>query len=64
MYDQFKTLEYLHFYGASYGIPKAEREQLIPQLLELVNLSDKKMLTLTRCLGDEAAALLGTLPRS
>lgn len=42
VYDQFKTLEYLHFYGASYGIPKAEREQLIPQLLELVNLSDKK----------------------
>lgn len=42
VYDQFKTIEYLHFYGASYGIPKAEREQLIPQLLELVNLSDKK----------------------
>ncbi len=42
VYDQFKTVEYLHFYGASYGIPKSEREQLIPQLLELVNLSDKK----------------------
>ncbi len=42
VYDQFKTLEYMHFYGASYGIPKQEREQLIPQLLELVNLSDKK----------------------
>lgn len=42
VYDQLKTVEYLHFYGASYGIPKAEREQLIPQLLELVNLSDKK----------------------
>lgn len=42
VYDQFKTVEYLHFYGASYGIPKAEREHLIPQLLELVNLSDKK----------------------
>ncbi|MBW7473204.1 ABC transporter ATP-binding protein [Paenibacillus oenotherae] len=42
VYDQFKTIEYLHFYGASYGIPKAEREELIPQLLELVNLSDKK----------------------
>ncbi|MGO4543978.1 ATP-binding cassette domain-containing protein [Paenibacillus sp. 2TAB23] len=42
VYDQFKTVEYLHFYGASYGIPKTEREQLIPQLLELVNLSDKK----------------------
>src|SRR5690606_30832547 len=31
-----------HFYGGSYGIPRKEREQLIPQLLELVNLSDKK----------------------
>ncbi|MFD2045782.1 ATP-binding cassette domain-containing protein [Ornithinibacillus salinisoli] len=42
VYDQFKTVEYLDFYGASYGIPKAEREALIPQLLELVNLSNKK----------------------
>ncbi len=42
VYDQFKTLEYLHFYGASYGIPRAERDALIPQLLELVNLSDKR----------------------
>ncbi|MFD1175225.1 ATP-binding cassette domain-containing protein [Paenibacillus puldeungensis] len=42
VYDQFKTTEYLHFYGASYGIPRSERNALIPQLLELVNLSDKK----------------------
>ncbi|MBW5448064.1 ATP-binding cassette domain-containing protein [Cohnella sp. CFH 77786] len=42
VYDRFKATEYLHFYGASYGIPKAERNKLIPQLLELVNLSDKK----------------------
>ncbi|EXX85054.1 ABC transporter [Paenibacillus darwinianus] len=42
VYDQFKATEYLHFYGASYGIPKAERARLIPQLLELVNLTDKK----------------------
>jgi len=42
VYDQFKTTEYLHFYGASYGIAKEEREVLIPQLLELVNLTDKK----------------------
>jgi ABC-2 type transport system ATP-binding protein len=42
VYDQFKTVEYLDFYGASYGIPKSEREILIPQLLELVNLSNKK----------------------
>lgn len=42
VYDQFKTDEYLHFYGASYGLSKSERDQLIPQLLELVNLSDKR----------------------
>ncbi|RKN86934.1 ABC transporter ATP-binding protein [Paenibacillus ginsengarvi] len=41
VYDNFKTTEYLDFYGASYGIPRAERLKLIPQLLELVNLSDK-----------------------
>lgn len=41
VYDQFKTKEYLDFYGASYGIPARERERLIPQLLELVRLSDK-----------------------
>ena len=41
VYDQFKTVEYLDFYGASYGINPAERQELIPQLLELVNLSNK-----------------------
>ncbi|MBO0994698.1 ABC transporter ATP-binding protein [Bacillus sp. SD088] len=41
VYDQFKTVEYLDFYGASYGISAAERRLLIPQLLELVNLSNK-----------------------
>lgn len=41
VYDQLKTVEYLHFYGASYGIPVREREKLIPQLLDLVNLSHK-----------------------
>ncbi|QED47508.1 ABC transporter ATP-binding protein [Cytobacillus dafuensis] len=42
VYDQLKAIEYLHFYGASYGIPLAEREKLIPQLLDLVNLAHKK----------------------
>ena len=42
VYDQLRAVEYLHFYGASYGIPVKERDQLIPQLLELVNLSHKK----------------------
>ena len=41
VYDQLKAEEYLDFYGTSYGIPAAQREKLIPQLLELVNLSHK-----------------------
>ncbi|MDQ0270265.1 ABC transporter ATP-binding protein [Cytobacillus purgationiresistens] len=42
VYDQLKANEYLHFYGASYGIPLSEREKLIPQLLDLVNLTHKR----------------------
>lgn len=41
VYDHLRTNEYLDFYGASYGIPANERAKLIPQLLELVNLTDK-----------------------
>ncbi|MCL1695689.1 ABC transporter ATP-binding protein [Lysinibacillus sp. BPa_S21] len=42
VYDQLKVDEYLDFYGASYGIVAAERKVLIPQLLELVNLTNKR----------------------
>lgn len=42
VYDQLKADEYLDFFGSSYGIPAAEREKLIPQLLELVNLTNKR----------------------
>ncbi|TMU87958.1 ABC transporter ATP-binding protein [Bacillus sp. BHET2] len=42
VYDQLKADEYLDFYGASYKIPAEQRKKLIPQLLELVNLSHKK----------------------
>ena len=42
VYDQLKADEYLDFYGASYGISAAERQVLIPQLLELVNLTHKR----------------------
>lgn len=41
VYDQFKADEYLDFFAASYGINRVDREHLIPQLLELVNLGDK-----------------------
>ncbi|MFJ7647930.1 ATP-binding cassette domain-containing protein [Lysinibacillus sp. NPDC097279] len=42
VYDQLKVDEYLDFYGASYGIGIQERKVLIPQLLELVNLTNKR----------------------
>lgn len=42
VYDQLKADEYLDFYGASYGLSTAERGVLIPQLLELVNLTSKR----------------------
>lgn len=42
IYNQLKAHEYLDFYGASYGIPTEKRSQLITELLELVNLTDKR----------------------
>lgn len=42
VYDQLKVDEYLDFYGASYGLTQAERNVLIPQLLELVHLTHKR----------------------
>ncbi|MGE8206719.1 ATP-binding cassette domain-containing protein [Heyndrickxia sp. NPDC080065] len=42
VYDHLKAEEYLDFYGSSYGIEANKRKQLIPQLLELVNLSHKR----------------------
>ena len=42
VYDQLKADEYLDFYAASYGLSAAERATIIPELLELVNLTDKR----------------------
>jgi len=42
VYDNLTAEEYLDFYGANYDIPQAERKKIIPQLLELVNLSHKR----------------------
>lgn len=77
VYDNFKTTEYLDFYGASYGIPRAERQKLIPQLMELVNLADKadfyvdslsrgmkQRLCLARCLVHDPELLILDEPAS
>jgi len=42
VYDDLKVMEYLDFYGGVYGVAKAERPKIADQLLELVNLTDKK----------------------
>jgi ABC-2 type transport system ATP-binding protein len=42
VYDNLTAYEYLDFYGANYDIPLNERKDIIPKLLELVNLSHKK----------------------
>lgn len=77
VYDNFKTTEYLDFYGASYGIPRSERLKLIPQLMELVNLTDKmdfyvdslsrgmkQRLCLARCLVHDPELLILDEPAS
>lgn len=42
VYDDLKVTEYMDFYSGVYGIEKSQRASLTDQLLELVNLMDKK----------------------
>jgi len=42
VYDDMKVWEYLDFFARCYGIPSARRRQMISDLLELVDLGDKR----------------------
>lgn len=42
VYDDLKTEEYMNFYCGVHKVPKEARADIIKNLLELVNLSDKK----------------------
>ena len=42
VYDNLIVMEYLDFYGSAYGIEYAQRRRIADDLLELVDLSDKK----------------------
>jgi ABC-2 type transport system ATP-binding protein len=42
VYDDLKVTEYMEFYADCYKVPRAGRDRLIGDLLELVNLSHKK----------------------
>ena len=42
VYDQLKADEYLDFYGATYGLTVKQRKERIPELLELVHLTEKR----------------------
>ena len=42
VYDDLKVTEYMHFYAGVYGIERSDRQKITEQLLELVNLTNKK----------------------
>lgn len=77
VYDSLSVDEYLDFYGASHRIPAARRKQLSDELLELVDLTDKRKepvewlsrgmkqrLGLARCLIHDPEVLLLDEPAS
>jgi len=42
VYDDLKVTEYMDFYSGIYGVEKSQRAKLTDELLELVNLTEKK----------------------
>jgi ABC-2 type transport system ATP-binding protein len=77
VYDQLTVSEYLHFYAACYRQPKARRQKIVDDLLELVGLPErrdqavdtlsrglKQRLCLARALVHDPAVLLLDEPAS
>lgn len=77
VYDDLKVDEYLDFYSASYRIPARQREKIISDLLELMDLEHKReayvdslsrgmkqRLCLARCLVHDPALLILDEPAS
>ncbi len=46
VYRDMTVLEYLHFFAAAYAVPQGERQRLVGQLLELVELGGKSNATI------------------
>ena len=42
VYDDMRVWEYLDFFGRCYGLSASRRRQMIGDLLELVDLADKR----------------------
>ena len=42
VYDRLTVAEYLDFYAACYRVPRQRRQKIVSDLLELVNLSDRR----------------------